>query len=103
MIGFGVGLILSVFCLSRALDAYWKSKDEANLQRLNAFVASYAQASGKTPDVNLIDLYKSGITDRRLQPTPFGGFYRYDAKARVVYNPHRQESHSSIQTLNLGR
>lgn len=68
---------------------YCHARDQANISELNAMVATYTKHQGNLPDVNLIELYKSGYTKKRLHETPFGGYYRLDPKQLVVYNPHR--------------
>jgi len=70
-------------------DQYQRSRDESNIQRLNQMVAIYQQHSGMLPDVNLVELYRSGLTKDRLHSTPFGGYYRLDPKQALVYNPMR--------------
>jgi hypothetical protein len=87
--------MLSVGCLIlaqagyRGYAGYCQQKERANLVRLNRMVEQYAQTRGSKPDPNLIELYECGMTERRLHPTPYGGFYRFDPKAGIVYNPNR--------------
>jgi len=102
-ISLGATFVVSGWLISSQWRNYRYATDEANLQTLNELAACYAASVGKQPDVNLIDLYQSGLTDRRLHPTPFGGYYRYDHKSGVVYNPHRPESRpQAMQTASLG-
>ena len=64
-------------------------RDRREIERLNRLVHEYEQLVGGTPDLALVELYHSGLNERRLNPTPFGGYYRYDVKVGVVYNPNR--------------
>jgi hypothetical protein len=99
----GATFVVFSWLISGQWKNYQYATDDANLRTLNELAACYAASVGQHPDVNLIDLYKSGMTDRRLQPTPFGGYYRYDQKTGVVYNPHRQESRPQVvQTASIG-
>ncbi|MCU0710993.1 MAG: hypothetical protein MUC43_02960 [Pirellula sp.] len=99
----GATFLVSSWLITSQWQNYRYAKDDSNLQFLNELAACYAASTGMRPDVNLIDLYKSGMTDRRLQPTPFGGYYRYDYKTGIVYNPHRVESRpQAVQTASLG-
>jgi hypothetical protein len=98
----GATFVVFSWLISGQWKNYQYATDDANLRNLNELVACYTASVGQHPDVNLIDLYKSGMTDRRLQPTPFGGYYRYDYKTGVVYNPHRQESRPQVmQTASV--
>lgn len=98
----GATFFVASWLIASQWQHYRYSMDESNLQTLNELAACYVASTGKQPDVNLIDLYKSGMTDRRLQPTPFGGYYRFDCKSGVVYNPHREESRPQFtQTASL--
>lgn len=99
----GATFVVFSWLISGQWKSYQYATDDANLQTLNELAACYTASVGKHPDVNLIDLYQSGMTERRLQPTPFGGYYRYDHKTGVVYNPHRQESRPQVvQTVSVG-
>jgi hypothetical protein len=92
----GATLVVFSWLISGQWKNYQYATDDANLRALNELAACYTASVGQHPDVNLIDLYKFGMTDRRLQPTPLGGYYRYDYKTGVVYNPHRQESRPQV-------
>lgn len=103
ILSLGATFVVFSWLISGQWKSYQYAKDDANLRTLNELAACYTASVGKHPDVNLIDLYKSGMTDRRLQPTPLGGYYRYDHKTGVVYNPHRQESRPPVvQTASIG-
>jgi hypothetical protein len=103
VLSLGATFVVFSWLISGQWKSYQYAMDDAKLKTLNELAACYTASVGKHPDVNLIDLYKTGMTDRRLQPTPLGGFYRYDHKAGVVYNPHRQESRPRVvQTASVG-
>lgn len=72
-------------------ETYRAAADRANMDRLNRAVVEYRQRTGRVPDLNLIELFRVGLTDRRLQETPYGGTYQIDPERMVVYNPHRME------------
>ncbi len=69
-ISMGATFFVASWLIASQWQHYRYSMDESNLQTLNELAACYVASTGKQPDVNLIDLYKSGMTDRRLQPTP---------------------------------
>lgn len=64
-------------------------QDQKNIEELNQIVMRYKEKAGKLPDLNLVDLYHHGLTERRLHQTPFGGYYRLDPRQASVYNPNR--------------
>jgi hypothetical protein len=72
-------------------ETYREAADRANVERLNRAVVEYRQRTGRVPDLNLIELFRVGLTDKRLQETPYGGTYQIDPERMVVYNPHRME------------
>jgi hypothetical protein len=94
-----VGIGLTVMIVTVIGTCCWAAKvawmeyraaaDEHNIAILNEKVSAYRQKSGKLPDLNLIDLYRQGLTERRLHKTPFGGYYRLDLQQSMVYNPNR--------------
>lgn len=103
VISLGATFVVFSWLISGQWKSYQYAMDDANLRVLNELAACYTASVGKHPDVNLIDLYKTGMTDRRLQSTPLGGYYRYDQRAGVVYNPHRQESRPQVvQAASVG-
>lgn len=74
-------------------DWHWETRrlatDQANIVRLNSMVAEYRQRTGHAPDLNMIELFRAGLSDTRLHPTPYGGTYLIDPAEMMVYNPHR--------------
>lgn len=68
---------------------YRERADRSNVQKLNQMVAEYEQRTGRIPDLNLIELFRAGISHKRLHDTPYGGTYQIDPIRRMVYNPHR--------------
>lgn len=101
VVSFGATALVFGWLISLQWQGYQYAKDEANLRRLNDLVSSYTTNIGKQPDANLIDLYSSGLTQQRLQPTPFGGYYRYDKRTGTVYNPKRAESRPTSSSTAL--
>jgi hypothetical protein len=74
---------------SQFWSEYLADKDQKNIDRLNQMVHAYKERAGKMPDLNLVDLYHQGLSERRLHETPFGGYYRLDPHQAMVYNPNR--------------
>jgi hypothetical protein len=101
VVSFGATALVFGWLISLQWQGYQYAKDDANLRRLNDLVSSYTTNIGKQPDANLIDLYSSGLTQQRLQPTPFGGYYRYDKRTGTVYNPKRAESRPTSSSTAL--
>jgi hypothetical protein len=101
VVSFGATSLVFGWLISLQWQGYQYAKDDANLRRLNDLVSSYTTNIGKQPDANLIDLYSSGLTQQRLQPTPFGGYYRYDKRTGTVYNPKRAESRPTSSSTAL--
>ena len=64
-------------------------QDRREIDRLNRLVREYESMVGSAPDLALVELYHCGLNERRLNPTPFGGYYRYDLRGGEVYNPNR--------------
>ena len=85
---FSFAILLSVWIARIAYNGYQKLSDEANIANLNQKVCKYKEEVGKLPDLNLIDLYHKGLTNQRLNRTPFGGYYRLDPIQSAVYNPN---------------
>ena len=81
-------ILLSFWVAGNAYNGYQKLSDEANIAKLNQKVSIYKEEVGKLPDLNLIDLYHKGLTNKRLHRTPFGGYYRLDPNQSAVYNPN---------------
>jgi hypothetical protein len=70
-------------------EQYREAADQENLERLNRMVAEYRQRTGHNPDLNMIELFRVGLSDQRLHRTPYGGTYQIDPDRMMVYNPHR--------------
>lgn len=70
---------------------YRAASDRANVDRLNRMVAEYRERTGHIPDLNMIELFRVGLSDKRLHRTPYGGTYQIDPERMMVYNPHRGE------------
>ena len=70
-------------------EQYRDVADQENLERLNRMVAEYRQQTGRNPDLNMIELFRAGLSDQRLHRTPYGGTYQIDPDRMMVYNPHR--------------
>jgi hypothetical protein len=70
-------------------ERYREMADRSNVDQLNQMVAEYQQRTGRIPDLNLIELFRAGISHKRLHDTPYGGTYQIDPVRRMVYNPHR--------------
>ncbi|MCU0708721.1 MAG: hypothetical protein MUF23_10545 [Pirellula sp.] len=70
-------------------ERYREMADRSNVEKLNQMVAEYQQRTGRIPDMNLIELFRAGISHKRLHDTPYGGTYQIDPVRRMVYNPHR--------------
>ncbi|MFO0011887.1 MAG: hypothetical protein ACK553_04020 [Planctomycetota bacterium] len=86
-----MSLVVAVGALGmQQWDSYLAATDQANVERLNRMVAEYRQRTGRNPDLNLIELFRVGLTDQRLHKTPYGGTYQIDPSRMMVYNPHRQ-------------
>ena len=66
-----------------------EAADQENVERLNRMVAEYRQRTGRNPDLNMIELFRVGLSDQRLHRTPYGGTYQIDPDRMMVYNPHR--------------
>lgn len=73
---------------SNAYEGFQRQADEKKIAELNQKVWIYQQKVGALPDLNLIGLYDRGLTNHRLHPTPFGGYYRLNSTHAVVYNPN---------------
>lgn len=63
--------------------------DEHNISQLNAIVQAYYMEMGRWPDTNLVRLQRDGYADERRHPTPYGGFYTFDATTQKVVNLNR--------------
>ena len=70
-------------------EQYRETADQENVERLNRMVAEYRQQTGRNPDLNMIELFRVGLSDQRLHRTPYGGTYQIDPDRMMVYNPHR--------------
>jgi len=70
-------------------EQYRETADQENVERLNRMVAEYRQQTGRNPDLNMIELFRVGLSDQRLHRTPYGGTYQIDLDRMMVYNPHR--------------
>ncbi|XZE34834.1 hypothetical protein SH501x_000308 [Pirellulaceae bacterium SH501] len=84
-----VGMLISYEASGKAWSGYCEYRESNNLVHLNELVKIYSDTVGNKPDPNLINLYRHGLTSSRLHPTPYGGYYRFDPRAGVVYNPNR--------------
>jgi hypothetical protein len=84
-----VGLLMSYEATGKAWSGYCEYRESHNLVHLNELVKIYSESVGNNPDLNLIELYQHGLTSSPLHPTPYGGYYRFDPRAGVVYNPNR--------------
>lgn len=60
--------------------------DEQNIAKLNGIVQAYILETGQTPDYWMTRLQTAGYTTDRLQPTPYGGNYSWDAANNTVVN-----------------
>ena len=87
-LGLCTAILLNVWMGWNAYEGYQKLSDETNIAKLNQKVSLYKQEVGALPDLNLIDLYHKGLTQKRLHGTPFGGFYRLYPNQQTVYNPN---------------
>jgi prepilin-type N-terminal cleavage/methylation domain-containing protein len=61
--------------------------DQQNIAKLNGLVQAYVLEKGTVPDRYMTVLNTSGYTTTRLQTTPYGGYYQYNATNQVVTNP----------------
>ncbi len=75
---------------SNAIEAHRDRTDRRNLKKLNVQLKAYIDRVGKLPDLNLIELYREGLTRSRIHQTPFGGYYQIDPQTKLVVNPVRQ-------------
>jgi prepilin-type N-terminal cleavage/methylation domain-containing protein len=62
--------------------------EQQNIARLTGIVQAYYMETGRYPDQNMTLLQTEGFTQARLQPTPYGGNYRWDSTSQSVVNPH---------------
>jgi hypothetical protein len=76
-------------CVIWILEWQRDSADQANLSQLNRMVAEYQSRTGRIPDINMIELFRHGLSPHRLHATPYGGTYQIDPHHVTVYNPHR--------------
>lgn len=67
------------------------ASDRENVDRLNRMVSEYRQRTGRCPDLNMLALFRAGLSDKRLHSTPYGGTYQIDPGKMLVYNPHRND------------
>lgn len=85
--------LASAVLLALASIAIWEKQceihDQRNLDRLNELVTQYRLQTGKCPDINMIELFRSGMSDKRLHKTPYGGYYQIDVSQMMVYNPQK--------------
>lgn len=85
-------IVFAVLLANIAL-ALWEKQceihDQRNLDRLNELVTQYRLQTGKCPDINMIELFRSGMSDKRLHKTPYGGYYQIDVSQMMVYNPQK--------------
>jgi hypothetical protein len=72
-------------------EIYRDATDQQNVERLTRMVDQYRIRTGRKPDLNMIELFRAGISRQRLHRTPYGGTYQIDPARMVVYNPHRCE------------
>ena len=87
-----IALLVAIGALGfQGWEWYRATADRANVERLNRMVAEYRQRTGRTPDLNMIELFRVGLSDKRLHRTPYGGSYQIDPERMMVYNPHRRE------------
>ncbi len=61
--------------------------DQQNIAKLNGIVQAYVLERGVAPDRFLTALNTYGYTSTRLQSTPYGGYYQFDATRQTVTNP----------------
>lgn len=61
--------------------------DQQNIAKLNGIVQAYYMETGLWPDSYMTRLNTAGYTSERLNRTPYGGYYRWDATNRTVINP----------------
>ncbi len=63
-----------------------KEIDQENITALNRKVTEYYMETGEWPDKWLVRLHSGGYTERLRHPTPFGGYYSFNAKQKSVVN-----------------
>jgi len=85
--------LISAVLLAVLSLALWEKqcefRDQKNLDRLNELVAQYRMQTGRSPDINMIELFRSGMSDQRLHKTPYGGYYQIDVSQMMVHNPQK--------------
>ncbi len=62
--------------------------DQQNMARLDGIVQAYYMEKGVYPDTNLTRLNTEGYTQTRTNPTPYGGYYTFDATTAKVVNKY---------------
>lgn len=60
--------------------------DQQNIAKLDGLVQAYFMEYGAWPNASLTLLHTRGYTGVSRTPTPFGGFYTFDATTRRVIN-----------------
>ncbi len=91
-----VGVSAANRTLNAHLNEHRKQQDHRNIQALNSLVSEYRKTRGTNPDLNLIELYRAGLTKRRLVESPMGGYYRLDPNAGTVFSPNHLETHPTL-------
>jgi hypothetical protein len=84
-----VGFLLLSQSIARGWFGYCDYRDHQNISQLNTRVKIYQDRNGVKPDPNLLELYRAGLSKKRLNSTPYGGYYRLDYATGVVVNPNR--------------
>jgi prepilin-type N-terminal cleavage/methylation domain-containing protein len=62
--------------------------DQQNIAKLNSISQTYYMETGTWPNADLSALFTAGYTDQARYTTPYGGFYRWNAATRTVFNPN---------------
>ncbi|QDV22367.1 type II secretion system protein [Aureliella helgolandensis] len=78
-------------------NALEKAESE-NLAKLNCMVQAYNIETGLWPDEQLHALYEADYTAEPENATPYGGYYRWDADAKRVYNPNLPDGALRLET-----
>jgi hypothetical protein len=91
-----VSAVLLALCSLTLWEKHCEIRDQRNLDRLNGLVAQYRTQTGRCPDINMIELFRSGMSDQRLHKTPYGGYYQIDVSQMMVYNPQKPRPRDGI-------
>ncbi len=62
--------------------------DQQNIAKLDGLVQAYYMEYGAWPNASLTALFTRGFTSASTTPTPYGGYYTFDATTKKVINTY---------------